>query len=92
MSKFDSIRPYDDSEVSLVLSRLVKDRDLQHLLISSSPILSKLSNLPFINLVAGQLLKYRTKKIKTRSIILQLRVWILLTKISHIFLFPTTET
>ena len=65
MSKFDSIRPYDDSEVSFVLSRLVKDRDLQHLLISSSPILSKLSNFPLINLVAGQLLNYRAKKIKT---------------------------
>jgi hypothetical protein len=67
MSKFDSIRPYDDSEVSFILNRLVKNKDLQNLFISSSPILSKLSNLPLINFIAGQLLKNKAKNIRTIS-------------------------
>ena len=65
MNKFDSIRPYDDSEVSIVLSRLVEDRDLQNLFISSSSALSQLSKLPFIHFIAAKLLKSKVKKIKT---------------------------
>ena len=66
MNKFDSIRPYNDSEVSPVLSRLVENKHLQDLFISSS-LLSKISFFPFTRLVAKKLLISKSKKIKSIS-------------------------
>ena len=63
MNKFDSIRPYNDSEVRPVLKELVKNQALQDIFFKSSPIFSKFSFIPFKRLLLKKILNTKIKKI-----------------------------
>jgi len=63
MNKFDSIRPYNDSEVRQVLKELVKNRELQDIFFKSSPIFSKFSYIPFKRPLLKIILNTKIKKI-----------------------------
>ena len=63
MNKFDSIRPYNDSEVRPVLKELVKNRELQDIFFKSSPIFSKFPFIPFKRFWLEKSLNAKTKNI-----------------------------
>jgi len=63
MNKFDSIRPYNDSEVRPVLKELVNNQALQDIFFKSSPIFSKFSYIPFKRLLLKIILNTKIKKI-----------------------------
>ena len=64
MNKFDSIRPYEDSEVEAVLSSLCSNVNVIKALIDSSDS-SLISLLPFKEKIISLYLKHKTKNIST---------------------------
>ena len=62
MNKFDSIRPYNDSEVRPVLKELVNNQALQDIFFKSSPIFSKFSYIPFKKTFTKNNIKYKDKE------------------------------
>ena len=64
MNKFDSIRPYEDSEVEAVLSSLCSNVNVIRALIDSSDS-SLISLLPFKEKIISLYLKHKTKNISS---------------------------
>ena len=64
MNKFDSIRPYEDSEVEAVLSSLCSNVNVIRALIDSSDS-SFISLLPFKEKIISLYLKHKTKNISS---------------------------
>ena len=64
MSKFDSIRPYEDHEVEKVLLELTKDKDVIKTILTVNK--SKwLQNIPMIEKLVAFFLRRKTKNIRT---------------------------
>ena len=64
MSKFDSIRPYEDHEVEKVLLELTKDKDVIKTILTVNKN-KWLQNIPMIEKLVAFFLRRRTKNIKT---------------------------
>ncbi len=61
MKRFDSIRPYTDSEVQGVLQELAINKDVLNAFISSSKY-KLVAKLPMANFVASKILQNKIKK------------------------------
>ncbi|MDB4253127.1 1-acyl-sn-glycerol-3-phosphate acyltransferase, partial [Gammaproteobacteria bacterium] len=64
MKRFDSIRPYTDSEVQSVLQELSRNKDVVKAFISASKY-SYLTKAPFSNLIVSKILQSKIKDIHT---------------------------
>ena len=64
MSKFDSIRPYEDHEVEKVLLDLAKDKDVIKTILAVNKH-KWLQNIPMIEKLVTFFLRRKTKNIKT---------------------------
>jgi hypothetical protein len=66
VKRFDSIRPYTDSEVQGVLQELAINKDVLNAFISSSKY-KLLAKLPLANFLASKILQNKIKKIHSIS-------------------------
>ena len=64
MKRFDSIRPYTDSEVQSVLQQLSTNKDVVKAFISASKY-KYLAKLPFSSLLISKILQNKIKDIHT---------------------------